>query len=147
MSADNTFGPTDPAWFYACAIIRDPQTERLLFEIRTDDAPVNPGRWGFFGGGAEPGESPESCLLRELKEELDVTIESSNLSAWTSYVNPSTSRRRHVFEITVLRESWTLVHAEGAGLGWVDLASALKVDLSPSTRRDLEAYARTNSGR
>lgn len=26
--------------------------------------------WGFFGGGIEPGETPEQTLVREIKEEL-----------------------------------------------------------------------------
>jgi len=142
MNENNMFGPSDPTWFYACAIVRDLDTGRLLLEHRTDDAPVNPGQWGFFGGGAEPRESPEACLLRELKEELDVTLQVSDLSAWTSYVNPRTSRRRHVFEVTAIRESSALAHTEGAGLGWVDVESAFQLGLSTSTRRDLEAYAR-----
>jgi A/G-specific adenine glycosylase len=32
------------------------------------------GRWEFPGGKREPGESLESCLVREIKEELDLEI-------------------------------------------------------------------------
>ena len=46
---------------------------RVLASRRTRPA-VFEGRWEFPGGKVEPGESAEAALVREVQEELDVTL-------------------------------------------------------------------------
>ncbi len=54
---------------YACAVISAPDGRRLL-QLRPPDARHAAGQLTCFGGMREPGESAESCLRRELHEEL-----------------------------------------------------------------------------
>jgi 8-oxo-dGTP pyrophosphatase MutT (NUDIX family) len=43
---------------------------RLILQLRDDIPGIdNPGMITSFGGGAEPGETPIACALRELEEE------------------------------------------------------------------------------
>ncbi len=43
---------------------------RVLMQLRDDKEGIAfPGKWGFFGGGIEPGESPEGAARRELAKE------------------------------------------------------------------------------
>ena len=45
--------------------------EKLLLQHRDNDSKIwSPNHWGFFGGMADLKEAPETCLIREIKEEL-----------------------------------------------------------------------------
>ena len=46
---------------------------RVLASRRTRPTALK-GRWEFPGGKVEPGESAEAALIREVQEELDVTL-------------------------------------------------------------------------
>lgn len=55
----------------ACALID--ADKRVLIARRPDGKPMS-GLWEFPGGKVEPGETPEDTVIRELAEELAVTI-------------------------------------------------------------------------
>lgn len=54
----------------AGAVLWNPDGTVLL--QHRDDVPgvKDAGKWSLFGGGIEPGEDPETALLRELDEEI-----------------------------------------------------------------------------
>lgn len=57
----------------AAAVITDVRG-RILLARRTDGRDLA-GLWEFPGGKREPGESPEQALVRELQEELGITVQ------------------------------------------------------------------------
>ena len=45
----------------------------MLHRVKKEND-ANHDKWIGIGGGIEPGESPEECLLREVKEETGLTL-------------------------------------------------------------------------
>src|SRR3989344_3228805 len=44
---------------------------KILLQLRDfNEGIIHPGKWGFFGGSIEKGESPEEAAKRELWEEI-----------------------------------------------------------------------------
>ena len=72
----------------AAAVIRG--TDGKILIARRADTQHQGGLWEFPGGKVELGEAPEQALVRELKEELDLTVEPDALDpfAFASHAYP-----------------------------------------------------------
>ena len=64
----------------ACALI-DPDGRVLIAQRPPSKAMA--GLWEFPGGKVEPGERPEETVIRELSEELGITIKEPCLAPFT----------------------------------------------------------------
>jgi 8-oxo-dGTP diphosphatase len=100
----------------ACALI-DPDGRVLLAE-RPAGRPMA-GLWEFPGGKVEAGERPEQTLIRELKEELGITVEEACLAPLTfaSHAYPDF----HLLMPLYVCRRWEGIVAaqEGQKLAWV----------------------------
>jgi 8-oxo-dGTP diphosphatase len=63
----------------AAAIIENEQGQVLI--ARKKPGKPQAGLWEFPGGKLESGESPIDCLKRELREEMQITIEPSSIKS------------------------------------------------------------------
>lgn len=68
-----------------CAII---ESESGVLCARRGEGMTHAGMWEFPGGKVEKGESNEACLIREIREELDVTIEIISPLDWQPFTYP-----------------------------------------------------------
>ena len=88
MQMDNAAVPLRPLLLVAAAALYDP-SGRVLICQRPEHKPLG-GLWEFPGGKVEPGEPPELALVRELKEELDLSVAPEALEpyAFASHAYP-----------------------------------------------------------
>ncbi len=64
----------------ACALV---DADGRVLVARRPEGRCMAGLWEFPGGKLEPGETPEACLVRELREELGIDTEASCLAPFT----------------------------------------------------------------
>ncbi len=106
-------------------VLRDAQGRVLLAQRKPGDALA--GLWEFPGGKREAGESAESALLRELREELGVSALESSPLIRVPWHYPDKALRLDVY--TIDRWQGTPQAREGQALRWSPLAELTRAGM------------------
>ena len=103
----------------ACALID--ADNRILLAQRPEGKSLA-GLWEFPGGKLEPGETPEQALIRELSEELSITVKQDCLSPLT-FASHTYEKFHLLMPLYICRRYQGIPRgAEGQNLKWVKAA-------------------------
>ena len=124
----------------ACGVlVRD---GRVLLGKRAAGRALYPGVWDVFGGHQEGAESIAETLVRELREELDVTPLDYVELGVLDEPKPETNGARayHVFAVTAWRGPGpAMLGDEHTEIAWFTIEAALALDLALASYKPLLA--------
>jgi len=84
------------------AAVLEREGRLLAAQRREDVGDPRGGSWELPGGKIEPGESPEACLARELREELSLEVEVGAHLLSVSHDYPDRRILLHAYRCTLL---------------------------------------------
>lgn len=107
-----------------CYIEKD---EKYLMLHRTKkNNDINENKWIGIGGKFEVGESPEECIIREVKEETGFTLNSYKFRGIITYIS-KTWETEYVCLFTSDNFSGKLIECNEGDLKWIDKKEVLNL--------------------
>lgn len=92
--------------------------------------------WEFPGGKLEPGETPEECIVREIREELATEVRAERILGVVDYDYPTFHLTMHCILCTIVSGKLQLLEHEAAK--WVNKETLRSVDWLPADRLILD---------
>ena len=108
---------------------------RFLITQRRPDQALG-GQWEFPGGKVEPGEAPVDALVRELREEIGVTVAVGRIwdVLFHAYPDFDLVMLVYVCRIVAKTDGGAPRALEVADLAWVDAGDLAGWDILPADR-------------
>ena len=122
-----------------CYLTRD-DAYLMLHRVKKNHD-INHGKWIGVGGKFEFQESPEECLLREVREETGLTLTSWQFRGIVTFINnQDEAEYMHLF--TADQWEGELTPCDEGDLQWVPKAEVPALNLWPGDRIFLSLIAR-----
>lgn len=81
---------------------------------------MHQGKWNALGGKLHPGETPEECVIREVKEESGLDIRQPMLKGLLTFPKFDKIDDWYVFVFTAADFTGTLIDCPEGRLEWID---------------------------
>ena len=101
--------------------------------------PANKARallWEFVGGKVEPGETPEEALIRECREELDITVVPRDVFLTVIHEYPDLTVKLTLFNASIAEG--TPKALEHNDIRWITVAEIDELEFCPADEEILK---------
>lgn len=110
---------------------------KVLLHLRDDKPEIPyPNRWGLPGGHIDESETPEECILREMQEELGLTLQNVRLFAAVE----RTYGMEHTYWVRANFQPDDILLSEGQGVQWFSYPEIQKMPLIYEDNRILDDF-------
>lgn len=110
-----------------CYIRRGGKTLMMHRITRPND--IHLGKWNGLGGKLLPGETPEECVIREVREESGLAIRAPKLRGFLTFPGLKDEEDWYVFVFTADRFTGRLGQCPEGNLEWIPDGQLLRLPL------------------
>ena len=89
---------------------------------------INKNKWIGVGGKIEEGESPEECILREVKEETGLTLKEYKLRGIVTYIS-TTCETDYMYLFSSNDVEGQLIECSEGDLKWIEKHNIMDLNL------------------
>ncbi len=116
MNLENGPLPPSPRSTTICYIDNGDSYLMMLRNKKKHD--INEGKWLGVGGKIEPGETPEECVCREVKEETGLILDDYTIRGIITFV-PNGDTCEYIYVFTSNSFHGTLTDCDEGELSWI----------------------------
>ena len=110
-----------------CYVKKDGKTLMMFRNKRKRD--IHEGKWNGLGGKIHLGETPEECIIREVKEESGLTIQNPSLRGILTFPAFKDEEDWYVYVFVATEFSGRLVESREGELKWISDPDLAKLNL------------------
>jgi len=101
----------------------------MLHRIKKEND-IHAGKWNGLGGKFEPGETPEECIIREIREESGLVVRNPILRGIITFPNFANNEDWYAFVFVVSEFEGQMVDDSAEGyLKWIPDSELLDLNL------------------